>query len=83
MSIIYTRWLMRFFKIRLVYLTFELFFSNPGKCFKFCLGYQPVTQNSNKPDKWLRSDTMLKSILVYVLMILKQLSIVKIRIYRK
>ena len=31
----------------------------------FCLGYQPVTQKSNKPDKWLRSDTMLKSILVY------------------
>ena len=62
LPIIYNRWLMRFFKIRLVYLTFELFANNPGKC--FCLGYQPVTQKSNKPDKWLRSDTMLKSILV-------------------
>ena len=56
MPIIYNRWLMRFFLIRLVYLTFELFASNPGKCFKICLG-----------DKWLRSDTMLKSILVGLL----------------
>ena len=33
MPITNTRWLMRFFKIRLVYLTFELFSSNPGKFF--------------------------------------------------